>query len=610
MRRLLLLPLLALLSFSALAKKAHDSPVAQIQPQWLIEDDQYSGGLRAGKLSGTPLALSGLQVAVLPGTPEAMARQFLGDNAALLHLQDAGLKDLVYLWSRSGKAGTNVQFEQRIGGVPVYASVIVIHISPKNLVTMVTSGYKSAARLDSVQPLIGAAQARDSVIQYLNAQQPYRFDHTELNAYHTSSGTHLVWHVQLVAAEPIGDWEGLIDAASGEMLAIHDRSSYDTSVPAQGNIFDPDPLSSSHTLYGAPMQDNADADSPELDAQMVLKNDLGNVSFDGSVYTLKNEWAEIVDVEAPNSGLFQQATPAFLFTRDKVAFDAVNTFWHIQDALQYVNNTLGISLHPYQYSGGMQFDPDGLDGEDNSHYVSSTGQIAYGAGCVDDDQDADVIRHELGHGFHDWITNGHLSNEVDGLSEGVGDYYAQSYSRSFKNQWQPSDEQYNWVYSWDGHNECWAGRVTNYAPKWPFGIRADIHTSGQIWSTCMMKIWDALGREKSDAAMLEGLGMTGTLSSQVDAANATYTAAQDMGYSSEELQQMHDIFQGCGYIMAPAIFPIFPLGGGSDAVAAPDDKIAGAQPLARPGKFGGALSLPLLIVLLGARALRRRQPCG
>ena len=49
--------------------------------------------------------------------------------------------------------------------------------------------------------------------------------------------------------------------------------------------------------------------------------------------------------------------------------------------------------------------------------------INFGEGGVDDAEDADVILHELGHGIHDWITNGSLS-QVDGLSEGMADYWA------------------------------------------------------------------------------------------------------------------------------------------------------------------------------------------
>lgn len=587
MRRTLAVALLCLSPFAVLAKQAHVAPVPELKPV-LPEGDRYDAGQRTGLRSGTPRALYALTAAVLPGTPESMARQFLREHALQLHLGDAQLADLDYFWTRSSKAGTNVHFEQSIGGIPVYNSRVVVHISPRNLVTQVASGYRAGASLAAAQPLIAAEQARAALIARIQAQQPFRFDETVLNAYDDGSAMRLVWRVRLSPARPFGSWEAMVDALSGEVLVLWDRSNW---AKATGSVFDPDPLSSSQTDYGTPMTDANDADSEAINAQ-VFTVDLGEITEEDGFYLLKNEWAEVTDHETPSNGLFEQESPDFLFTREPNGFEASNTFYQIQKSMQYINQTLGIALRPYQYSGGVQFDPQGLDGDDNSHYDGSTGQLAFGEGCVDDDEDADVIWHELGHGLHDWVSNGGLSNEIDGLSEGFGDYWAQSYSRSL-NQWKPEQPQYQWVYSWDGHNECWAGRSTAYALGWPAGL-GEIHTSGQIWATCLMKVYDRIGREKTDAATLEGLAMTTVVSTQNDAANAVYQAAQDMGYDAADVSAMDEVFSGCGYILGNFPGPIL-VPAPADATAAKD------QPA---GRFGGALGWSLLLILGGARGVR------
>ena len=76
-----------------------------------------------------------------------------------------------------------------------------------------------------------------------------------------------------------------------------------------------------------------------------------------------------------------------------------------------------------------------------------------------------------------------------------------SYSRS-KNMWEPNDPEYNWLFIWDGHNEFWDGRVTNYNKKYPEGLVGENYKDGQIWSTCNMKIWEEIGREASDKVHL------------------------------------------------------------------------------------------------------------
>ena len=67
-----------------------------------------------------------------------------------------------------------------------------------------------------------------------------------------------------------------------------------------------------------------------------------------------------------------------------------------------------------------------------------------------------------------------------------------------------------------------------------------------------MKIYDIIGRNKTDKIFLEGLGMTNGSSSQNDAANAAYQSAINMGYSSAEIITIHGEFTSCGYTL-PAL---------------------------------------------------------
>jgi hypothetical protein len=105
------------------------------------------------------------------------------------------------------------------------------------------------------------------------------------------------------------------------------------------------------------------------------------------------------------------------------------------------------------------------------------------------------------------------------------------------------------VFSWDGHNPFWGGRVTNWTDTrtYPQDLVGQIHTDGQFWSSCNMQIWDAVGRETIDRAMLVGLGMTNGGSNQLDAAQAVLQAAADLGTSGADLAAMEAIYQGCGY---------------------------------------------------------------
>jgi len=201
----------------------------------------------------------------------------------------------------------------------------------------------------------------------------------------------------------------------------------------------------------------------------------------------------------------------------------------------------------------MMVDPHGLSGDDNSHFIPSSQRLAFGEGCVDDAEDADVVLHELGHAIHHWVT-GLKSSSSQGLGEGSGDYWAMSYSRSL-NQWATSEPQYNWMFSWDGHNECWAGRITNYATKYSSSISntANIHRDGQIWATSLMRIYNRIGKEKTDRIFLEGLSMTNSSSNQQTAAVAVRQAAIDMlgtfGFSCTDVNIITEELTTSGYTL-------------------------------------------------------------
>jgi len=518
-------------------------------------------GVKMSAKNHTPLLLSGLHDAAIGNTGAKMALNWANANKLLLGLNPAC--DLVPYFEHHGLAGQTIRLQQELNGVPVYKSEVVVHISPNNEVTFVTNTYDPSVTAISVVPSISADNAIASAKSSINVQGAVAFEAHDLIVYNRLDETKLVYKIILEPGSPLGSWEVLVDAQTGSVLRAADRACNHNEGPetngafllpppppanGTGNVFLPDPLSVAMVNYAAPYNDNNDATNASLDATMssVVLMDL---NFTGSQYQLVGPYAEIMDFESPNKGLFAQASSTFNFNRNQDGFEAVNCYYHLDNNLRYINETLLTPCMPFQYSGGIQFDPSGLNGADNSHYLGGSGRISFGEGGVDDAEDADVILHELGHGIHDWLTGGNLS-QVNGLSEGSGDYWATSYSRSL-NQWTSSDPQYNWMFSWDGHNEWWNGRVTNYSALYPGGLTGSIHTDGQIWATSLMRIYDQIGRANVDKAFLEGLAMTGSSTSQQDAAIAVRQAAIDMNYSCADIDVFTVEFTATGYNLPP-----------------------------------------------------------
>jgi len=460
-------------------------------------------------------------------SPKEKAENYLTENWALFGLKGNFTASLKHHVTRTSISGSVVRFRQVFDGYDVDKNEFTVKINNSGKIVYIQNSTIPIDLNFNPSHSIGIVEAYNTVRSHLGLNKPETFSKRELVIHIVDFIPYLAYKINIIDPDLIGDWEAFVDAQTGQIIDLFDISQ---NANGNGNIFDPDPLTTSGSSYGiGGFVDNSDATNSDLEGEMINVT-LLDIDLSSGTYTLNGPWASIVDFELPSKGLFSQASPNFNFNRENDGFEAVMCYYHIDQNMRYMNNTLGISVNPsIHYSGGVQFDPSGRNGVDNSRYYMSNGRLTYGEGGVDDAEDADVILHELGHGIHDWITNGSRS-AVEGLNEGCGDYWAQSYS------WSVGDNSHN-LFTWDGHNEFWPGRTTDYNVIYPGGLLGGLgnHTDGQIWATTLMKIYIDIGREKTDVVFLEGIAMTNSTTNQRQAAEAVYQAAVDLNYSESDL---------------------------------------------------------------------------
>lgn len=501
---------------------------------------------------------------------ESKAREWMTANASKVNVNPQAKFKLDN--ARSSATGETLRFEQTINNVPIFEGDIVVHFNNQDEVTYTADAPVSKNKMTiDTTPNISAASAFDIAKGVIIPKGEIMHQENRLFVYNTENGdTRLVYRVVIDSYEKQGSWETIIDAHTKEVLstkdiAIYHHKNHDEprKVGARNNplkatgtayIYNPDPLSVAGVKYGGAYVDGNDATNPSLDAARSLVN-LPEIELLSGVYKLKSKYAEIKDIQAPSTGLFTQSSPDFLFDRSQLGFEATNIFYHFHNSMAYINETLGINCRPTVNGGAVQFDPHGQNGADNSAFYPGGQYLTFGQGGVDDGEDADVILHELGHGIHYWVT-GLKSSSKQGLGEGSGDYWAMSYSRSL-NQWASNTPEYNWVFNWDGHNPFWDGRVTNYTAKYPTSTIDNsnyIHINGQIWATALMRIYDKLGKEKTDRIFLEGLALTNSTATQQTAATAVRQAAIDMngkfGFTCANVDVINTEMIASGYTMS------------------------------------------------------------
>jgi len=265
---------------------------------------------------------------------------------------------------------------------------------------------------------------------------------------------------------------------------------------AQAMVFLPDPLTSAEKDYGGSYIDQDDQDSPSLNAERVMV-DIA-VDYEDGLFYLRNDYVEITEVSAPNEPAATSDNGQFLFNRSEQGFEDVMALFHISNFKKYLE-TLGFSS---LMDRPILVDTHGANGLDNSFFRYSPESLSFGEGGVDDAEDADVIIHEYGHALSNDASpssNIDAEDEREALDEAYGDYFATSYSRSF------SDYSWGEMFTWDGHNEFWGGRRTDSPKKYPTDLEDSFYSNSEIYSSSLMDVYEALGREKTDQLVLQSM---------------------------------------------------------------------------------------------------------
>ncbi|HEV7782878.1 MAG TPA: T9SS type A sorting domain-containing protein [Chitinophagaceae bacterium] len=584
---------LTVLAFAAQAQKPRTSaeyeiklPTAQKGSYLSDQDDAYlTGNMRVSQETGKPTVIFQGTYRATGSDPEAKARQYLTAKKDLLGLTISDIQSLRLHHVDSDFTGSIVRLRQTWKGLAVNNNAeITIHISPDNIVDFVMNGFQYGITMTDITPQRSLSSARQQVLGHLRLNANEIDDETSsLMLFRYNNTDYLVHKINFTNSQDmIGEWEAYVNAKTGELLKLEDISLYHhhakkkkanlsflskytlpflqrpagpSSITATGTatIFDPDPLSRAKATYtlgaGTSFNDNNDGITAAMTAQLTPVT-LNGITLTGSTYTLVGPYAAIVDFESPAKGLFGQTSSNFSTNRDDDRFEAAMCYYHVDMQMRHLVVDLGLSfLMPHQYTGGIRVDPSGMNGDDNSHYISSSGRFSMGEGGVDDAEDLDVITHEMGHGLHDWATNGGLS-QVQGLSEGTGDYNSGTYSRT-KGNWTPADIPYNWQYNWDGHNEFWAGRELNYTGVYPGGLDpgGEVHMSGRIWAHANLRIAAAIGRDRADVVFWRGMALTNGSTNQPNAALAVYNMSTTLGYSDAERLAIRNSYITAGYTM-------------------------------------------------------------
>ena len=343
--------------------------------------------------------------------------------------------------------------------------------------------------------------------------------------------------------------EILMDANNAQLFSRDLKMRYmndDTMVTAK--VFRPDPLSTAKVLYGTngTYKHFNDSDYALINDQRVSVTFPATLDVD--TFRLQNKFCRIVDMQAPK---YANGTPIntpsvsknpdFTFTRGKNGFKDAMAMYHIYNYKSYLISLGFNNVVPWQ----LKVDPFGSS-VDNSFFLPDVDTALYfGAGLVPDvpdAEDADVIVHEFTHAVR-YSLNPAWPTGADrwAVEEGSCDVMAALYSHAY------TDFNWRWLYNWDGHNEFWNGRDANTInassgkmKKYTDAI-GDRYYDSEIWSSCLLDIDEAIGRDAITTLLLTAMYSLAPNTSMPDAAKLIMQA-DSIVYQSYNTWKMGKFF--------------------------------------------------------------------
>lgn len=391
--------------------------------------------------------------------------------------------------------GKHLLFAQTVNGKRVFRGSIKVNIGiDGKVLSLFDHTYSISNDIDSDFP--NHSDYHDGLMVHYNEPGNGKLHDYKLEELYFAQEGELIPAIRLEVLEETDRYYELVLNKDVKVIYQNDLLSYSTPQDSVATlwVFNPDPLTTAGQNYGAPYADSFDQDILELNAERVPVQMA--VKFEDGTFSLSSDFVEIKDFSPPSTAPVTTTIPEFNYTRSESGFEDVNAYYHINHFQNYIQSLGFTNIVNYQ----IAVDVHALNGSDNSNFNGGFNppRLQFGEGGVDDAEDADVIIHEYGHAImHSAAPGTNNGTERKTLDEAIGDYFASSYSRSL-NAFRWED-----VFTWDGHNEYWNGRSSVSSDHYPEDLNNNLYTDADIWSATLMQIWGDIGREATDAIMIQ-----------------------------------------------------------------------------------------------------------
>lgn len=438
----------------------------------------------------------------LSGNIGVAARDYVQENAALFNLPRSTDVDFLRMMKNFEKDGVNyVAWNMIIDGVFVRNAVIELTINKEGVVTLANGSLPQINEITNQISLeryqaIGLAKAAIKADKFRSVPE------AELQIVAEEDGNAKMAYVTRLAVEnPIGDWEVVVDAETGDIMHVNNEMQFHTGL---GAVYVSNPLRCD-----------------------VTKEELLHLT----ATTPTGKYAVVDNEDGPESN---REDSIHIYEPDNTHFDEIGMYNYITTVHGFFkklgHDKLDKPMKAIVHLG---------DNYDNAYFSPWQGVLAFGDGnkfnCLA--REESVAYHEYSHAMLNSIKYLTYSGESGAINEGQADYFACSLSDDpLLGEWVVAKMQKPYL------------RILENDLHYPEDIHGEVHADGKIWGAVLWDLRKALGQEISDLLIYRSLyNLKSSSAKFIDGYNAIVTADKDH-FEGKNIAEIDKVFVKRGIV--------------------------------------------------------------
>jgi hypothetical protein len=458
-----------------------------------------------------------------------LALTFLAEHGEMFGL--AGMPGELVLQDEFESPGArHVRYRQQHVGIEVHLAYLYLHFDRAGRLRWADATLATGAADGEWRSAPDEALSMTRLLAKASGSLPGTQDRVERVWRNEAGDLQPTWKVHTSSLSPLGHFEGLVDAATGQLLSVRNCLRFP---PGTGLVFEPNPV---QVLQDPGLTNQSDACYTEM---QTARSSVVLDRLDGSGY-LQGQW---VSTSASSVARASEPSLDFNYCRDTSFFSEVMCYYHIDTQQEWVQS-LGFT----NVNNRVQVvDPYLSCGSPNAFYDPLNKRISYCRDGIDSSEDAEVILHEYGHAVQDdQVPGWGMCHEGGSMGEGFGDYWP-----LVRFTGPPGSFQYGELADWFGLNSSSPStpgtglRTADNSKIYPRDIEGEVHVDGEIWSGALFDIYEQLGRTITDSLVLQSHFLVSPGADFMDGGNAIILA-DDLLYASAHVSLLESILNARG----------------------------------------------------------------